>query len=157
MHFGHSLYCIHPSHDVLTVISPIDIFMMIGIAVVAAFLMGLFFVLHSRSKVVFPVFLLIAVITVGAASNGTITLDAVHGTAVMHSVFFGYPQTFRYPLSSVVGASVASSDESDALRLLFSGGSDYQLTPYNQMRGKGEAAFAINQFLREHDGTGSPY
>jgi uncharacterized membrane protein len=157
MHFGRSIYCVTPSHDVLTVISPIDDLMTCGIIVLAVLIMFFFFLYQARAKVVIPVGLLLAVIFAGAASNGTIVLDAVHGIAVVHTVFFFYPQTYRYPLSSVISASVAIGDQNDALRLAFQGGSDLQLTPYNQMGGKGQAAFAINQFLREHGGTGSPY
>ncbi|WP_158823855.1 hypothetical protein [Granulicella sp. S156] len=157
MHFGRSIYCINPSHDVLLVISPIDALMTCGIVFGAVLIMFFFLLYQARAKVVIPVGLLLAVILAGAASNGTIELDAVRGTAVIHTVLFCYPQTYRYPLSSVMGASVAIGDQNDALRLVFQGGGDLQLTPYNQMGGKGQAAFAINQFLQEHGGRGSPY
>jgi len=157
MHFGRSIYCINQSHDVLQVISPIDALMTCGIIVFALLIMFFFLLYQARAKVVIPVGVLLAVVLAGAASNGTIVLDAVHGAAVVHTVFFCYSQTYRYPLSSVSGAYVGSADQTDALRLVLNGGAELQLTPYNQMGGKGQAAFAINQFLREHGGTGSPY
>ena len=157
MHFGRSIYCVNPSHDLLNVISPIDLLMTSAIVVATLVTMFFFVLYRARPRYFISVGLLISVVLVGAASNGSIILDAVHGTAVVHMVSFGYPQTYSYPLSAVMGASVASSEQSDALRLVFQGGSSLQLTPYNQMGGKGQAAFAINQFLREHGGAGSPY
>jgi hypothetical protein len=157
MHFGTHMYSVLSLDGVLTVVSPYDLPMVSGWAVCAFIVFVAFYFMHAklRSFVLVSLILLAALGLVTA--NGTIVLDAVHGTAVVHTVTFFYPHTYRYPLSSVSGASVASSDQSDALRLIFQGGSDVQLTPYDQMGGKGEAAFAINQFLREHGGTGSPY
>lgn len=156
MHFGFSIYSVTPSYNVLRVVSPIDGLMMIGMGIAVIFCAALFTFIQVRAKVAVPVFLLIALLTVGAASNGTVTLDAVHNTAEVHTVFFGYPKTYRYPLSSVTGAYVGSADQTDALRLMLRGGSELQLTPFNQMRGKSQAAFAINQFVGEHNGAGSP-
>ena len=52
-----------------------------------------------------------------------------------------------------MGSYVGSSEQSDALRVSLNGGTALQLTPFNQMEGKGQAAFAINQFLQEHGGV----
>ena len=112
---------------------------------------------HARTKSAGPVALIFVAVTLGAASNGSVVLNAAQGTAVVHMGTFGYPQTYRLPLSSAMGAYVSSSEQSDALRVSFNGGTALQLTPFNQMEGKGQAAFAINQFLREHGGTGSAY
>lgn len=156
MPFGRSIYCVAPSHDLLTVVSPIDAVMTAGIVVIGVAALFFLFLYQARPRYLVSVAVLVVLILVGAASHGRIVLDAVRGTAEVHTVFFGYPESYHYPLSAVMGASVASSQQSDALRLVFQGGSDLQLTPYNQMGGKGEAAYAINQFLQEHGGKGTP-
>jgi hypothetical protein len=90
------------------------------------------------------------------ASPARMTLDAGAGTVRVHKMLFFVPRLTTFPLRDVQGATVATSDQADALRLVFAGGSSLQMTPYNQMTGKGEAADAINQFLRAHGGTGLP-
>ena len=121
----------------------------------ALFAGGLFYMTHTRSpKVLIPVGLIFAVIAFAVSSNGSITLNARQGTATVHIVSFGYPKTYRYPLASIRSAYVGSSDQSDAMRLMLNAGSELQLTPYNDISGKSEAALATNQFLRAHGGTG---
>ena len=59
-----------------------------------------------------------------------------------------------YDLAALQGAMIGQSQQSDALRLVFSNGSDIQLTPFNQMDGKNTAAATINQFVQKHGGAG---
>lgn len=156
MHFGHSIYWLSPSQDVLLVISPIDAPMVIGLFVVILFLLFFALVYRARLRYVVAVSLLMCGLLAGASSNGTIRLDPAQNSAEVHTVFFGFPKTYRYPLSLVSGAYVGASDQSSALRLVLNGGAELQLTPFNQMGGKTTAAFTINQFLQQHGGKGSP-
>ena len=168
MHFGFSMYSFSPSRDVLKIVSPLDGGMYLGVGV-SFFCVLLAYLWYFQAKLrvplraMFPwelcriVLGILVAVALFLYSGGSITLDAPAGTAVIRTSTFGYPHTYRYPLVSVMGASVVSADQSDALRLVFKGGADLQLTAYNQMRGKGEAASAINQFLQQHGGRGTPY
>jgi hypothetical protein len=91
------------------------------------------------------------------SSNATVVLDGNQGKVYITRVLFYYPTREVYDLAALQGASVNDSDQSDALRLVFSNGTDLQLTPYNQMGGKNQAAAAINAFVQKHGGTGVEY
>jgi hypothetical protein len=156
MLFGRSIY-FFTSGDVLTVISPIDSVFNIG-ALVAFLIVASVLFATGKGRTWNALFwLLIAVCTFGVISaHFNVVLDGAKGKAYVTTVLFFHPTHYEYPLTDIQGASVGESDQTDALRLVFNGGSSLQLSPFNQMRGKGEAAFAINQFIQQHGGAGAP-
>ncbi|MGI4828595.1 MAG: hypothetical protein ACRYFU_10465 [Janthinobacterium lividum] len=95
MHFGTSIYCVTPSRDVLLVVSPMDLFMMIGMAIIIGVLTFCAIFFRAPRRYVLTFGFLGAVVTVGAASNDTLTLDAGKNTAIIHTVFLAYSQTYR--------------------------------------------------------------
>ena len=157
MHFGRHLYSVVSSDGALTVISPVDLLMFCGWAVITIFVLGAFILMHAKPRSFSLVALLMLAILSFISSHGSIVFDGARGVVHVKIVTFFWPKHYDYPLASVMGASIASSEQSDALRLVFNGGSDLQLTPYNQMGGKGEAAYAINQYIRQHGGPGIPF
>ncbi|HTF45760.1 MAG TPA: hypothetical protein VK641_17770 [Terriglobales bacterium] len=86
-----------------------------------------------------------------------VVLDAQHGSASISRMMFFIPHHQTLPLSEIQGSMVKTSEQSNALVLILSDGHAVQLTPFDQVRGADEAAAAINRFLRDHGGTGSPY
>jgi hypothetical protein len=158
MHFGRSIYFFFTSGDVLTVISPIDSTFII-IVLVSSFVTAWVFVGTGRGRKIAPWvwnFLIMTLVLSVTTAHFKVVLDGARGKAYVTTVLFFRPTHYEYPLSDIQGASVGESDQADALRLVFNGGSSLQLSPYNQMRGKGEAAFAINQFIQQHGGAGAP-
>lgn len=149
------MYATSSPGEVLTVVSPIDARWMAAVVVLCVFL---FLISFNYGRKVQAVMLLGAIAFAGlVTSHATVVLDGTRNTVSVHTVMFFYPQTRHYPLSSLSGATVSTSDESNAVNLVLAGGTGLQLTPFNQMSGKDEAVFAINDFLRRHGGTGSPY
>ena len=158
MHFGRSIYFSFTSGDVLTVISPIDSTFTI-LVLVFSFIVACIFVGTGQGRKISPWvwnFLIVTLVLSVTTSHFEVVLDGARGKVYVTTVLFFRPTHYEYPLAEIQGASVGESDQADALRLVFNGGSSLQLSPYNQMGGKGEAAFAINQFIQKHGGAGSP-
>ena len=155
MHFGTKMYSYLSPGDVLTVVSPISVWWLGLVLAVSVFLL-LVSIDASRKNQVLLGLLMLAIMGL-VTSNATVVLDGAKHTASVRTVIFFYPTTRHYPLSSILGARIDTSDKSDAVNLVLDGGVGLQLTPYNQMSGKGQVAFAINQFLQQHGGRGSPY
>jgi hypothetical protein len=157
MLFGRSIYSF-TSGNMLTVISPIDTTFIIIMLVVLFFIVCVFLG-TGKSRKIAPwvwAFLIMTPILGVTTSHFEVVLDGARGKVYVTTVLFFHPTHYEYPLTDIQGASVGESDQADALRLVFNGGSSLQLSPYNQMRGKGEAAFAINQFIQQHGGAGAP-
>ena len=159
IHFGRSIYFFFPSGDVLTVISPIDttfiIIMFVVFLILVCVIVG-----TGKGRKIAPwvwTFLIMTPILSVTTSHFEVVLDGARGKVYVTTVLFFRPTHYEYPLAEIQGASIGESEQADALRLVFNGGSSLQLSPYNQMRGKGEAVFAINQFIQKHGGAGSPY
>jgi hypothetical protein len=155
MHFGRALYTIS-SGDILTVISPID-YLFCGFVLLCSLIVGA--LLSYKYGVAKPApwiwnalgtLLVLSVVT----ANATVRLDGRQGKVYITRVLFFYPTRNVYDLAGLQGATIGSSEQSDALRLVFSNGTQLQLTPFNQMNGKNLAAAAINQFVQQHGGTG---
>lgn len=153
MHFGRDLYSIS-SGDVLTVISPIN-YLLCGFWLLCSLITGA--LLSYKYGVTKPApwiwngLATLAVLSVTSAS-ATVTLDAHQGKVFITRVLFFYPTHNVYDLAGLQEATIGDSQQSNALRLVFSNGSELQLTPFNQMGGKGQAAASINQFIEQHGG-----
>lgn len=151
MHFGREIYCIS-SGDVLTVISPID-YLLCGFWVLCSLLTGALlsykYGVTKPAPWIWNALALLAVLSVTSA-NATVTLDGHQGKVFITRVLFFYPTRNVYDLAGLQAASIGDSDQSNALRLVFSNGSELQLTPFNQMGGKNLAAASINQFIQQH-------
>lgn len=158
MHFGRSIYYFFTSGNVLTVISPIDS-VFSTLALVFFLIIALIQVAIGKGRKIsfwvctILVFTLVLSVT---TAHFKVVLDGAKGKVYVTTVLFFRPTHYEYPLADLQGASIGESEQSDALRLVFNGGSSLQLSPYNQMKGKGEAAFAINQFIQQHGGAGLP-
>ncbi len=155
MHFGTKMYSYLSPGDVLTVVSPISVWWLGLVLAVSVFLL-LVSIDASRKNQALLGLLMLAVMGL-VTSNATVVFNGTKHTGTVRTVTFFYPTTRHYPLSSILGARIDTSDESDAVNLVLDGGVDLQLTPYNQMSGKGHAVFTINQFLQQHGGTGTLY
>ena len=157
MHFGRALYSIS-SGDILTVISPID-YLFCGFWLLCSLLVGVLlsykYGTTKRAPWIWNALGTLVVLSVVSA-NATVTLDGHQGKVYITRVLFFYPTRNVYDLAGLQGATVGSSEQTDALRLVFSNGIQLQLTPFNQMSGKSEAATAINQFVQQHGGAGLP-
>jgi hypothetical protein len=151
------MYSFTTPDGALTIVSPSDLTMAWIWAASTIFVIGAFLLMHAKTRSLVLVSLLMLAILAFITSNASVVLDAAHGKAYVRTVDFFYPRIQEYSFSSVMGADVATSENSDAVRLVFNSGSDLQLTFYNQMGGKREAAFAINQYIRQHGGQGLPY
>jgi len=139
------------------VISPIDSIFTI-IVFVCFFILACIFVGTGRGLKLatwaWTILILTFVLSV-TTSHFKVVLDGAKGKVYVTTVLFFRPTHYEYQLTDLQAATVGESEQADALRLVFNGGSSLQLSPYNQMRGKGQAAFAINRFLQQHGGTGS--
>jgi hypothetical protein len=155
MHFGHALYAIS-SGDILTVISPID-YLLCGFWLLCSFITGILlsykYGATKPAPWIWNALGTLAVLSVVSA-NATVTLDGHQGKVYITRVLFFYPTRNVYDLAALQGAALGDSEQSDALRLVFSNGTEVQLTPFNQMGGKNQAATSINQFVQQHGGTG---
>jgi hypothetical protein len=155
MHFGRALYTFS-SGDILTVIAPID-YLFCGFVLLCSLIIC---VLNSYKFGVTKPWPWIwttlgTLLVLGlVSSNATVTLNGYQGKVYITRVLFFYPTHDVYDLAGLQGATIGSSDQSDALRLAFSNGTQLQLTPFNQMGGKNQAAASINQFVQQHGGTG---
>jgi hypothetical protein len=157
MFFGRSIYSF-TSGDMLTVISPIDSVFTI-IVLVLFLIIACIFVGTGQGRKISPwvwSLLIMTLILSVTTAHFKVVLDGAKHKVYVTTVLFFRPTHYEYPLADVQGASIGESEQADALRLVFNGGSSLQLTPYNQMKGKGEAAFAINQFIQQHGGAGAP-
>jgi hypothetical protein len=155
MHFGRALYSLS-SGDILTIISPID-YLLCGFWLLCSLITGvLLSYKYGATKPapwIWNALTTLAVLSVVSA-NATVTLDGHQRKVYITRVLFFYPTRAVYDLAGLQGASIGDSDQSDALRLVFSNGTELQLTPFNQMGGKNQAAASINQFVEQHGGTG---
>jgi hypothetical protein len=157
MHFGRTFYSIL-SGDILTVICPIDYRFCLACIVFSALLGWLLTIKYHRSPAPWIWLGLANLVIIGLiSSSATVVLDAKQRKVDVTRVLFFYPVHKVYDLAGLQGAAVHDSDESDALRLVFSNGTDIQLTPYTQMGGKNQAAAAINAFVQQHGGQGVEY
>ena len=157
MPFGRSIYSF-TSGNMLTVISPIDSVFTIVVLVFFLIIVCIF-VGTGRGRKISPwvwSFLIMTLVLSVTTAHFKVVLDGAKGKVYVTTVLFFRPTHYEYPLADLQGASIGESEQSDALRLVFNGGSSLQLSPYNQMKGKGEAAFAINQFIQQHGGAGLP-
>ena len=155
MHFGRALYSIS-SGDMLTVISPID-YLFCGFVLLCSLIVGLLLSYKYGATKPAPWIwnaLGTLVILSVVSSNATVRLDGHEGKVYITRVLFFYPTRNVYDLAGLQGATIGEADQTDALRLVFSNGTLLQLTPFNQMGGKNQAAASINQFVQQHGGTG---
>jgi hypothetical protein len=156
MHFGRALYSIS-SGDILTVIAPID-YLFCGFwllcSVLTGALLSLKYGVTKPAPWIWNALATLAVLSVVSA-HATVTLDGHQGEVYITRVLFFYPTRDVYDLAGLQGATIGDSDQSNALRLVFNNGTELQLTPFNQMGGKNQAAASINQFVQRHGGTGA--
>lgn len=155
MHFGRALYSIS-SGDILTVIAPID-YLLCGFLLLCSLITGaLLSIKYGVTKPapwIWNALGTLVVLSVVSA-HATVTLDGHQGKIYITRVLFFYPTREVYDLAGLQGATIGDSEQSDALRLVFNNGSEVQLTPFNQMGGKNQAAASINQFIQQHGGIG---
>ncbi len=156
MHFGRALYSI-TSGDILTIISPID-YLFCGFWLLCSLLVGVLLSFkYGATKPAPWIWNALATLVVLSivSANATVTLDGHQGKVYITRVLFFYPTRDVYDLAGLQGATIGDSEQSNALRLVFSNGNELQLTPFNQMGGKNQAAASINQFIQQHSGTGA--
>ena len=151
--------------NLLTIHIPANAIMLFGWLVGVIFVIGLRLILLSAKAGVgkqfgfFPILITGCLIFILSALYNpcSIVLDADKHTATIDMMMFFIPRHQSFDLSQIQGAMVATADGTDALRIVFMGGRSFQLTAYQATGGTDEAANAINEFLREPGGVGSPY
>ncbi|MGD0832408.1 MAG: hypothetical protein ABR907_15850 [Terracidiphilus sp.] len=85
---------------------------------------------------------------------GQLTLDRNSGIATLRRFSFYYWSTKKFPVSALSTAYVQTFDSQEKIQLLFTDGHHESLDYKNQVGGKTDAAYIINQFLQEY-GRGS--
>ena len=151
--------------NLLAIHIPANMFMLVGWLVLSVIFIGLRLINISVSAGISKPFgfisILIAVVSLsilGLLYNpSSIILDANKNTATISTMMFFVPHHQSFELSQVQGAMIATVDGAEALRIVFVGGQAFQLTAYQATGGTDLAANAINEFLRQHGGIGSPY
>lgn len=157
MHFGNALYTV-TTGDVLTAICPIDYRFCLIVLIMSVLTGWLLTVTYHKSLTPWMWILAGDLVVIGlVSSNATVIINPKEGKVHITRVLFFYPTRDVYDFAALTGAAVHDSDQADALRLVFSNGTDLQLTPYNQMGGKNVTAAAINTFVQEHAGSGAGY
>lgn len=99
--------------------------------------------------------LFIPVLVTVLSNHATLVFDGPNGRLHMKEGMLFFSEVHDLPLEQVRGAVVVTSDQADALRVVLSDGTQWQISAYNQMGGKDRASFAINQFLKAHGQPGS--
>ena len=134
----------------LTVIGPIDLWLLLGLSVFTLWPLLIFLFKRPLPKKKLAVAAVIAFVAFAfLPSGGRLTLNRTQGKATLSRFYFFHWHTITFPLSDLDNASVRTGSTTSQIQLQYTDGSVETLSELNQEGGKDEAVYAINKFLEQ--------